>query len=258
MGEGSGRQGRRAATAAAKDGKAAKNEVTMTTSRGKRPARRRATPRGTLNPEVIVKAAIKVIDDDGLTALTTVRLAKELDVRPMALYTHFRDKDAILRAVAVELLGRFELPESTADPIESLCRLMTAYFRLLVDNPALLQLDTFTVDIESAEPRFGEALYACMRRLRLDHRTAVTSVSVMFRHAVGCAVVYRTRRVWDDDPDHWPRHRRSLAALPPETYPSLHELAADFPAITQKEYFDQGLDVHLSALAAAAAAGASP
>jgi AcrR family transcriptional regulator len=226
----------------------------MGTARGDRSGRRRPTPRGTLNPEVILKAAINVIDAEGLAALTIGRLARDLGVRPMALYTHFRDKDAILKAVASELLGRFEIPAAGPDPIDSLRTLLTGYFRLLVDNPALLQLDAFTADIERAEPRFGEVMYACMRRLRLDHRTAVLSVSAMFRFAVGCAVVYQTRRAWDDDPEHWPRHRRALAVLPADTYPSLHELALDFPAISQREFFEHGLEVHLAAIATAAPA----
>jgi AcrR family transcriptional regulator len=224
----------------------------MSTSRNAGGPRQRA-PRGTLSQDVVLKAAITVIDTEGLATLTIGRLAQDLGVRPMALYTHFRDKDAILKAVATELLARFEMPERRADPIESLRGLWTAYFRLLVDNPALLQLDTFTVDIERAEPRFGEEIYACMGRLQLDHRTAVASVAVMFRFVVGCAVVYPTRRAWDDDPEHWPRHRRSLATLAPETYPSLHELAHDFPAITQDTFFEYGLETQLAAIAAAAA-----
>src|SRR3954468_21510820 len=100
------------------------------------PARRRPrAPRGTLNRDVIVKAAITVIDTDGLPALTTARLADELGVRPMSLYAHFQDKDAILKAVAAELFGRFRTPEQAESDLDLLGEMMRAYFTLLVDHP---------------------------------------------------------------------------------------------------------------------------
>ena len=54
----------------------------------------------------VVRHAIDVLDAYGLADLTMRRLAGELDVRPSALYHHFRDKQSLLAAVADELTAR--------------------------------------------------------------------------------------------------------------------------------------------------------
>lgn len=216
------------------------------------PAPRRRAPRGTLNAEVIVAAAIAVIEHAGLGKLTTRRLAQELDVRPMSLYTHFRDKDAILRAVADELYGRFEMPETTDCHIEMLRRLTRSYFRLLVDHPVLLQLYGSIDPVNPAEARISEAIHSCLRRLGFDQRATVGLKATLLRHATGCGFLYQTRRRWDEDPGHWENYRRRLAGLPPETFPAIHELTQDFPAFTQGEAFEFGLETLLTAISTTA------
>jgi TetR/AcrR family tetracycline transcriptional repressor len=54
----------------------------------------------------VVAHAVRVLDEYGLADLTMRRLASELDVRPSALYHHFTNKQALLAAVADELLER--------------------------------------------------------------------------------------------------------------------------------------------------------
>lgn len=56
--------------------------------------------------EDVVARALDVLDDHGLEGLTMRRLAADLGVQPGALYHHFASKDALLAAVADELLAR--------------------------------------------------------------------------------------------------------------------------------------------------------
>jgi AcrR family transcriptional regulator len=209
---------------------------------------RRRAPRGTLSAEVIVAAAIAVIDTDGLDALTTGRLADDLGVRPMALYTYFRDKDAIVRAAGLALLDRFAMPEDRESDVEMLREIIRAYFQLLVDHPALLKLDALIEDINPAEARISEAIYGCLERLGLDHRSAVGFKATLLRLAMGSALVYPSRQAWDDNPAHWDRIRRQMAALDPDTHATMHELSQDYPAFSQREVFEFGLDTLLRAV----------
>ena len=50
-------------------------------------------PRGSLNQAVIVAAALKVTDADGIGSLTFEALGRELRAHPTAIYRHFREKD---------------------------------------------------------------------------------------------------------------------------------------------------------------------
>ena len=58
----------------------------------------------------VVEHALEVLDRHGLADLSMRRLAADLDVQPSALYWHFDNKQALLAAVADEVLSRGERP----------------------------------------------------------------------------------------------------------------------------------------------------
>ncbi|MER7670276.1 TetR/AcrR family transcriptional regulator C-terminal domain-containing protein [Kitasatospora sp. NPDC096128] len=62
-----------------------------------------------LSRERIVTAALRLIDDEGLEALSTRRLAAELSVSGPSLYNHFATKDELLDAVVDSVIGEVDL-----------------------------------------------------------------------------------------------------------------------------------------------------
>lgn len=58
----------------------------------------------------VVAAAIQIIDEEGLEALSLPRLARHLGVRAPSLYHHFTDKSEILGAVAREIVSKAVVP----------------------------------------------------------------------------------------------------------------------------------------------------
>lgn len=54
----------------------------------------------------VVGHALRLLDAHGLAALTMRRLGSELGVQPSAIYHHFESKQALLGAVADEILAR--------------------------------------------------------------------------------------------------------------------------------------------------------
>ena len=67
--------------------------------------------RETLTPARIVEVALGIVDNEGLEALNMRRLAASAGVKPMSLYHHFANKDAILDAV-----GEVLAAQATAEP----------------------------------------------------------------------------------------------------------------------------------------------
>ena len=53
-----------------------------------------------LGRDTVMDAAMAIADAEGLDAVTIRRIATGLSVTPMALYWHFKDKDALLAAMA--------------------------------------------------------------------------------------------------------------------------------------------------------------
>ncbi|MEU8820936.1 TetR/AcrR family transcriptional regulator [Actinoplanes sp. NPDC048796] len=79
----------------------------MTTTRtGTARVRRRPTRSGVvLEPDLIIDAALRLIEAPGGNALTVRRLGVELGADPSAIYRYFRDLDALLIAIADRLIG---------------------------------------------------------------------------------------------------------------------------------------------------------
>ncbi|AGP30615.1 TetR family transcriptional regulator [Corynebacterium terpenotabidum] len=67
-----------------------------------------------LNPELILTTAFEILDEYGLGDLSMRRLARTLEVAPGALYWHYPSKQALLGAVADQILGA---PDGT-DPTD--------------------------------------------------------------------------------------------------------------------------------------------
>lgn len=63
-----------------------------------------------LSQRAIAQAALQVIDDEGVSALSMRRLAQSLGSSAMSLYTYFPDKEAVLDGVAQLLLAQVETP----------------------------------------------------------------------------------------------------------------------------------------------------
>lgn len=64
-----------------------------------------------ISRDKVIRASLRIIDEEGLAALSLLRLARELSVRGPSLYHHFDDKAEILRAVARAIVLETRLPD---------------------------------------------------------------------------------------------------------------------------------------------------
>ena len=69
-----------------------------------------------LTRQRIVEVATTIIDSEGLDALSTRRLAAELDVRAPSLYNHFATKEEILDAVGDAIIAEVDISMFGRDP----------------------------------------------------------------------------------------------------------------------------------------------
>src|SRR5581483_3835282 len=76
----------------------------------------------------IIDAALRIIDEEGLRALTMRRLGQELGVEAMSLYHHLPGKGAVLSGVAESLLSELRLDDADSGSWQDrLRRLARAY-----------------------------------------------------------------------------------------------------------------------------------
>lgn len=69
------------------------------------------TTRPSIQPDKVIRTALKIIDDVGIDDLLLERLAKELDIRAPSLYYHFRGRAHILSEVARVIIVDVRLPD---------------------------------------------------------------------------------------------------------------------------------------------------
>jgi TetR/AcrR family transcriptional regulator, tetracycline repressor protein len=67
---------------------------------------RRQRPRGATTREAVIGAALSIVDDVGVDALTVRAVAKRVGAPVMTLYTHFDTKEALLDLMYAEIASR--------------------------------------------------------------------------------------------------------------------------------------------------------
>ncbi len=112
-----------------------------TTARGThgREATRRARP--PLTRQRIIQTALRLMDEEGLEAVTMRRIGRELGVEAMSLYNHVSDKEDILAGVVEAVMATFEFPDDEhADWAERARAAAREWRRLLKVHPNVITL----------------------------------------------------------------------------------------------------------------------
>lgn len=94
--------------------------------------------------EQLIEAAARILAEDGLAGLSTRRLANDLGVSTMVVYTRFGSMPELLDAVVAEgferQAARLEAVKETSKPASDLVELGVAYRANAVDNPHLYSI----------------------------------------------------------------------------------------------------------------------
>ena len=94
--------------------------------------------------ERILRAAQRIYEKEGLAGLSMRRVSARVRLTPMALYRHFDDKDALLKALVDEGFARFETHVARAadqpSPLDRLRALLREYVEFALENPRTFEL----------------------------------------------------------------------------------------------------------------------
>ena len=105
----------------------------------------------------IVRAALELIEEEGLEVLSMRRLAKRLGVYPTAIYYHAGNKAQLMALVFQEVMGQMVLPDSEGLSWQDWMRAMAAEARrALGEYPALASYFVAEIQVNSASLRLSE------------------------------------------------------------------------------------------------------
>ena len=198
-----------------------------------------------LTRQRVLDAAVRVVDGEGLAALTMRRLGRELGVEAMSLYRYVPNKEALLDGLVETVLDD---PDIAAPPEgdwgERLCWLARAYRRLAHRHPEIFPLVVFRPARTTAELRPYLAMLAVLRDVGFALPDALAAARALTAYTSGYALLERSRFEGPTAKD------RETAWPSPSEVPWIAELAPLLRATDNDDAFEFGLDVLVSGLRA--------
>jgi AcrR family transcriptional regulator len=216
----------------------------------------RAAPRPQLSREAIVDAALRVLDAEGLDALSMRRVAEEAGAGTTSLYWHVANKEQLLQLIFDRVVGEIELP--APDPArwqEQLKEMGRAWRGVQKRHRDVARISLGRIPLGPNGLHAMEWLLGLLRTAGLPDRTAAFAGDLLtlyvdaygFEESTAAAVPSAEGMSAEQMTDML---RQYFASLPAERFPNVHALAGMMMSGDADERFEFGLDLLVRGLAA--------
>jgi AcrR family transcriptional regulator len=218
-----------------------------------RPAKPR---RRTLSREAIVDAALRVLDDEGLDAVTMRRVAQELDTGGASLYAHVDGKDDLIELVRDRVIGEVRIPDPDPDHWQEQVKACVREMRrVMVAHRDIARASRANIPLGPNALSAMDRILAVMRAADLPDQVVAWAADLLGLFATAIAIEdssYAARLT----PEEMARYLAELGeyvhSLPADRFPNIAALAGPMTSGDGDERFEFGLDVLVAGLAAQA------
>jgi len=219
--------------------------------------RGRAAP---LTPDQIIEAALRIADVEAdLDQLTVRRLATELNVGTMTLYSYFRSKENILDGMADHVLGRMPLPDEPDNtPGDAIRTVARAFLAMMREHPSVVRI--FSTRVTDSRTALRGAMEAVLDRLvaaGIPGPLAVRCYGFLITYTIGF-VSYQIPRSWGGDPgtgEDLAEARRQRVhfykGLPAAEFPHMVDLAETLVDLPSDGQYLAGVEAFVQTVEAA-------
>ncbi|MDQ3885554.1 MAG: TetR/AcrR family transcriptional regulator, partial [Actinomycetota bacterium] len=201
----------------------------------------------------VVRTALRLVDERGLAALTMRALASELEVSPMALYNHVRDKDELVDLMVDLMLGEVDCSATPGDWAAQLRALVCSYHQVLSAHRGLARIYSVGVRLGPHGLLIMERALGLLLGAGFSPPAAANAFFALYTYTVGFHQMGRITAL-NATPGHGTDDQlpESIAmycsALPPEQIPSVGAVGAHLGGVRRKGGFEYGLDLLLTGL----------
>jgi TetR/AcrR family tetracycline transcriptional repressor len=199
----------------------------------------------------VIEAALRVMDEEGLEAVSMRRVAREVGVEAMSLYHHVEDKEDLLDGICERVMIEFDFPEPVDDWTENCRRGARAWRNLLQAHPAVMRLFAEqrgpVRSIDSMRPT--EFALKILRSCGLTDRDTAQAFHAFGGYIQGFVMMELGSIAGGSDEEHVKMHAELAAALPGE-FPTLEAVSRSFAECDPDEQFEFGLDLLIRGLEA--------
>jgi AcrR family transcriptional regulator len=210
---------------------------------------------GKITRQVVLAAALRLIDAEGADALTMRRLARVLDRDPMILYRHAPNKAALLDGIAETVLAQLTVDPAAPDWAAELRAVARRYRALALAHPnvvPLLMTRPLATPLALRPPgtlRPLENVLALLTRAGFRGPDALHIYRALFGFVHG-HVLDELQELVEKPDETDDLLRLGLHRLPIGEFPLLRSLASVLASYNGAAELERGLDILLSGLSA--------
>ncbi|HEY1518461.1 MAG TPA: TetR/AcrR family transcriptional regulator C-terminal domain-containing protein [Solirubrobacteraceae bacterium] len=205
-------------------------------------------PRGrppTIDREAVLDTAIRLLDAEGVAALTMRRLANELGVSAMAPYRHVASKDELLMVLIDRLAARLVYPPRPADPKGAMLALWSTIYDSLAEHAWIPEVLARRRMMAPSVLEAIEEIHAALHNAGLSIAATVRAYRLMWNFTLGSLLVRAGASAEGPNP------QRELRGAPdPARYPTLAAAAATWTTEQARDTYRDDLDALIDALVA--------
>ena len=204
----------------------------------------------TLSRDALVGAAVKIADEEGLSAVTARRLAAALEVTPSALYRHIDSKEELLDLMLASVLDEVEVParDDPNSPTDHIVAVLSAQRQSLRRHPGVQLLFASRAVLTPAALRVSEAVVSELLAAGLSPAEATRAYAALSSYLLGDVLIDRGRTTTMASGGTPDRIRDVLRRLPGDEFPSIVATADHWVEDRPDEAFDVGLRRQLTAI----------
>jgi AcrR family transcriptional regulator len=214
-----------------------------------------APPRPVREPltrERVVGAALRIMDAEGLDAVTMRRVGRDLGVEAMSLYNHVRDKDDLLDGICEHVMSEFQVPDA-GDWVHAARLGGREYRRLLLAHPNVITLMTErkTSFTNPESLRAYEFALDLFHRAGLSGADAVKAFHAFAGYILGFVMMELGLMIGGPEDESNVRAHDEMARLVGAAdLPRLRQALPHFVDCDVEEQFEYGLDLLIEGLRA--------
>lgn len=172
-----------------------------------------------LTRDRIVEAALRIVDEEGLDALSMRRLGAALGTDATAVYYHVPNKGVLHDLLVDAIMRELELAtDGTAAPLDRALAMADEWATVLMRHPRALPLFASRSLTSPDSLRPAEHLLGIFVDAGLDHPHGLAAVNAVAFYVLGATTAYAAQLL---DEQHMPEALSSLSALPRQDFPHI-------------------------------------
>jgi AcrR family transcriptional regulator len=196
-----------------------------------------ATTRLPLNRDRILGAALELVDEEGLGALTMRRLGRELGFEAMSLYNYVANKDDVIDGILDTVLAEGRPPAAEGDWATAVRESAISVHDAVRRHPWALSVLLEPSHIRPAHLHYMDSLLGRLREAGFSAETTYTAYHVLDAHIFGFSLWENAHTFTGSEPLDMQRTAETI--FEGGEYPHLREHA--------QQHFDEGPHREVSA-----------